>query len=121
MALLRGKSGQWLENADQTHLVLASGKLVLQRECFVQQLQSKSETWPKFQSPDLFLGDRQHAVGDVGCHKPVDSRPELFYKELGVSASAAPELQNFESFEALEGLCEKLGCEHQLRKIPERF
>ena len=38
MALLRGKSGQWLENADQTHLVLASGKLVLQKECFVQQL-----------------------------------------------------------------------------------
>ena len=25
------ESGQWLENADQTHLVLASGKLVLQK------------------------------------------------------------------------------------------
>ena len=26
------ESGQWLENVDQTHLVLASGKLVLQKE-----------------------------------------------------------------------------------------
>ena len=25
------ESGQWLENVDQTHLVLASGKLVLQK------------------------------------------------------------------------------------------
>ena len=25
------KSGQWLENVDQTHLVLASGKLVVQK------------------------------------------------------------------------------------------
>ena len=25
------KSGQWLENVDQTHLVLARGKLVLQK------------------------------------------------------------------------------------------
>ena len=26
------ESGQWLENVDQTHLVLASGKLVLQKK-----------------------------------------------------------------------------------------
>ena len=27
------ESGQWLEDVDQTHLVLASGKLVLQKCC----------------------------------------------------------------------------------------
>ena len=27
------ESGQWLENVDQTHLVMASGKLVLQKHC----------------------------------------------------------------------------------------
>ena len=26
------ESGQWLENVDQTHLVVASGKLVLKKE-----------------------------------------------------------------------------------------
>ena len=28
------ESGQWLENVDQTHIVLASGKLVLQKYYF---------------------------------------------------------------------------------------
>ena len=28
-----GENRQWLENVDRTHLVLASGKLVLQKEC----------------------------------------------------------------------------------------
>ena len=36
MALLE-ESGQWLENVDQTHLVLASGKLVTQKDTYTRQ------------------------------------------------------------------------------------
>ena len=41
------KSGQWLENVDQTHLVLASGKLVLQKQLFLYYLLSWTcpQTW----------------------------------------------------------------------------
>ena len=58
------KSGQWLENADQTFLVLASDKPVVQKESFMYQETSTNlsiEIWMKpvtnlvLQFPDLGL------------------------------------------------------------------
>ena len=50
MALVRGERWQWLENVDQTHLVLASGKPVLQKNFITQKVFFSCDRKSSFQA-----------------------------------------------------------------------